>query len=467
MDCKSGLYARLCSWYVLQMTLEFENRRIRDPVHGLIVFAGNNECDALAWQLLGTREMQRLRRIRQLGVSEFTFPGATHTRLAHSIGVFHCARQLVEIIRRELARDEHQEAFNQARADIAVLAALLHDIGHGPFSHTFEGVQRDREANKPHEQWTADLIRNPNSEILLVLGNEKAEAIAKLLEAEDPEDIYHAVVSSSFDADRLDYLQRDRLMTGTGAGAIDFDWLMDNLRVAEVTLEDEQRNVPTFCFAGKAIPAAEQFLLARYTLHEQVYFHKTTRSFEKMIGKLLSRIAELSRNKNTAPRKTGLPKGHPLLHFFARDGETVEYYLALDDAVIYGALEQMIRAGDKMISLLACCLRDRKPYRTYDPAELGSDSGLQAAKIRKIQKAFGAQLKIGEVIKDEISLGIYSEVGGDEERMHKRLHVFNGSKAEEISDHKISPLVNALSNKKSFRRFYFAKESDRNKARDL
>ena len=123
------------------------SKRVRDPVHGLIVFAADSAVDELAWRLLGTREMQRLRRIRQLGVSEFTFPGATHSRLSHSIGVFHCARQLVTIIKREIASE-----FDQHQADIAVLAALLHDVGHGPFSHAFEGVQRDREISKKHEQ---------------------------------------------------------------------------------------------------------------------------------------------------------------------------------------------------------------------------------------------------------------------------------------------------------------------------
>ena len=449
------------------MITAFESKRIRDPVHGLIVFAENNERDALAWRLLATREMQRLRRIRQLGVSEFTFPGATHTRLAHSIGVFHCARQLVEIIRRELKRDGHRAPFDQARADIAVLAALVHDIGHGPFSHTFEGVQRTRGVKKRHEQWTAGLIRNPDGEILPVLGAEKADAIASLLEAEDPEDIYHAVVSSSFDADRLDYLRRDRMMTGTGAGAIDFDWLIDNLRVAEIFLADADNKVPTFCFETKAIPAAEQFLLARYTLHEQVYFHKTTRCIEKMTGKLLERISELAGNKNTAPKNTGLPKGHPLLCFFAKGGETVENYLALDDTVIFGALELMINASDNLIAALARRLRDRKPYKTYDLSKLGSDSGTQAVKIRRIEREFSDQLDNGEIFKDEITLKIYSEVGGDEERMHKRLHVYDGGRVEEISGHKISPLVNALINKKYFRRFYFENEADRKNAQQL
>ena len=208
----------------------------------------------------------------------------THTRFAHCMGVFHTARVLVGIIERELkaAGDEP----DPGRAQVPVIAALLHDLGHGPFSHTFEGVQKSRGINKRHERWTAEIIRNPDGNIRPLLddfrsGGGFSDAVADLLEADDPADIYHAVVSSAFDADRLDYLQRDRLMAGTGAGAIDFDWLMEQVRVREIEIEapeagdeEDRARVPTFCFDPKALPSAEQFLLARYTLHEQVYFHK-------------------------------------------------------------------------------------------------------------------------------------------------------------------------------------------------
>ena len=117
-------------------------KRIRDPVHGLIVFTSEG-LDQLAWALLNTPEMQRLRRVKQLGTSEFVFPGATHSRFAHSVGVFHTARVLVQIIRREL-----EDAVNESREQVAILAALLHDIGHGPLSHTFEDVQKGRGQKK-------------------------------------------------------------------------------------------------------------------------------------------------------------------------------------------------------------------------------------------------------------------------------------------------------------------------------
>ncbi len=118
------------------------SKRLRDPVHGLIIFDEDIKTDMLAWELIDTPEFQRLRRIRQLGVSEFTFCSAVHTRFAHSIGVFHNARILVGIIQREMARNKQK--FNPILAEVALIAALLHDVGHGPFSHTFETVQSSR-----------------------------------------------------------------------------------------------------------------------------------------------------------------------------------------------------------------------------------------------------------------------------------------------------------------------------------
>jgi uncharacterized protein len=199
------------------MSIAPRTQRVRDPVHGLIVFREDNRLDQLVWQLLDTPEFQRLRRIRQLGVSEFVFPSATHTRFAHSIGVFHTARSLIDIIKREISGIDQR--FDLKRADVAVTAALLHDLGHGPFSHAFESVQKSRGIAKRHEKWTGEIIRNPDGMVRPLLerywpDGGFCDAVAAMIEADDPEDIYHAVVSSSFDADRLDYLRRDRFMRG-------------------------------------------------------------------------------------------------------------------------------------------------------------------------------------------------------------------------------------------------------------
>ncbi|WP_417416396.1 HD domain-containing protein [Hoeflea sp.] len=447
------------------------SKRLRDPVHGLIVFDDTDKIDMLSWRLIDTPEFQRLRRIRQLGVSEFTFPGAVHTRFAHSIGVFHTARMLVGVVNREMKRIEKEPSPD--KADVALIAALLHDLGHGPFSHTFEGVQASRGIKKRHEKWTADIIRNPQGHLQPILDEYKpgfTEDVAAMLEKEDPEDIYHAVVSSSFDADRLDYLRRDRLMTGTGAGAIDFDWLKDNIRVAEIEIDapdddetGESRKVATFCLTEKALPAAEQFLLARFTLSDQVYFHKATRCVEAMIGKMLRKIAELALGSKVDCKQTGLSEGHPLLRFFGKVGETVDNYLALDDTLIFGSLEALSNATDPVISDMATRLRSRSLYKTLDIAEFGTDQGTQRTNLRRIRRQFERQIEDESVmIDDKGSFGIYSEIGGETEKMHKKLHILEGGLPVEIS--KKSDIINSVKTKK-LTRIYFSNASDRDQAR--
>jgi HD superfamily phosphohydrolase len=451
-----------------------KNQRLRDPVHGLIVFHEDNPIDQLAWHLIDTHEFQRLRRIKQLGVSEFTFPGATHNRFAHSIGVFHNARTLVQIIEREMKRNGQE--YDADRAQVAVIAALLHDVGHGPFSHTFEGVQKSRGINKRHEKWTAEIIANTEGGIRPLLDKfwpdgKFCAAVSQLLEAEDPEDIYHAVVSSSFDADRLDYLRRDRLMTGTGAGAIDFDWLMDNVRVADVAIgapdifeDDPVAKVATFCLDPKALPAAEQFLLARYSLHQQVYFHKTTRCIEAMIAKLLRSISYAATLPDEMETRTGLHREHPLLRFFRQEGETVSNYLALDDTLIVGSLDRLTVAGDPAIAEIAKRLQNRRLYKTLDSRFFGHNEGVQRKAARRIDQNFAAMIGQETVIKDDrAAISIYTQIGGDDDKTHKKLHILDRGHPIEISE--LSPIVQALEAKSQFIRYYFENDSDRDSAK--
>jgi uncharacterized protein len=273
-----------------------KTQRIRDPVHDLIVFHEKDEFDQLVWRLLNTAEFQRLRRIRQLGLSEFVFPGATHTRFLHSVGVFHTARLLLEVLCRELGGK-----FKGDLARVSVCAALLHDLGHGPFSHTFEGVQKQRGHRKKHETWTVDIVRG-DTDVNRVLreydkskGTNLVDDVSALLKAKDPQTIYASIISSQFDADRLDYLRRDRYMTGTEIGGFDFKWLLDSLVVEDIYVSlagrsEEATKVPTLVLTEKGLQAAEGYLLARFHLYSQVYMHKTTRAAEKMLGALLKRI---------------------------------------------------------------------------------------------------------------------------------------------------------------------------------
>lgn len=445
---------------------DFKMRRLRDPVHGLIVF-GENKRDDIAWKIIDTPEFQRLRRIRQLGVSEFTFPGATHSRLSHSIGVFHIARRLTEVVS-HLTGD----AYDTARAHVAVFAALLHDIGHGPFSHAFESVQRTRETKKKHEIWSADIIRNAHGNIRKLLEAFRpgtTEQVASLVEAENPTDEYHAIVSSAFDADRLDYLRRDRLMTGSGAGAIDFDWLRNNIRLAEVSLAgDDDESGPkftTFCLDHKALQAAESFLLARYHLSEQVYLHKATRGIETLIRRLLARVAESAANVDSV-EELGLDMVDPMIKFFAPGGENVSNYLAIDDFSAWASISRIAKGRNGSAAELARQIMERRLLKAFDVNSefpVKPDESLEETETRRqreiveIEKRIGSALGVS-VFKDSAKLNVYGEFGGDEAKKHKKLRIIlkDGS-VREI--HQISPTIKTLMGHRTIVRYYGSRES--------
>ena len=453
-------------------TSVYREQRVRDPVHGLILFTASgpqSRVDQTAWQLLNTPEFQRLRRIRQLGVTEFTFPGATHTRFAHSIGVFHTARRLSLLIKQSVADPD----FDSDRASTAVLAALLHDVGHGPFSHAFETVQKQRGVEKRHEKWTSEIIRNRDGKIFPILNkfrNGIADEIADLLAAENPTDEYHAIVSSSFDADRLDYLRRDRLMTGSGAGAIDFDWLMDNIRIAEVNLgsddEEEGPAFKTFCLSEKALQAAEAFLLARYWLFEQVYLHKTTRGVETILRRILEIVAEAAETGDL--RKLDLDENDPFIRFFRGGGETLENYLRLDDFAAWALLSRLAACSDRTASGLAERVRDRRLLKCIDinstnPIKPGEE--MQALESRRQILMSKIEANVGEklgksVFRDAEPISVYGEVGGDDAKKHKKLSIqLKDGTTREITQ--LSPAIRTLVGKRSIVRYFCATDSER------
>ena len=355
------------------------DQRIRDPVHDLVVFSGSDSFEQLNWSLINTPEFQRLRRIKQLGFSELVYPGATHTRFSHSIGVFHTARSLVEVIKRSLGC-----RFSEDAAKVAVCAALLHDLGHGPFSHAFEGAEKARKKPKKHERWTTEIIQGDTciGHLLSEYDEDFRLKVAALLEEEDPSSIYSSIVSSQFDADRLDYLRRDKLMTGTGHGGFDWAWLLNNLEVATLTISDggdpeELIEVEGLILGHKGLRAAEAYLLGRIHLYTQVYMHKTTRAAEKMLEALLQKIAQLVVEGNGD--HTGLPSNHPLRLYLEDNSPVLERYLSLDDSTVWGSLPMLERSECDDIAELACRLRRRKLYKCFDVEERAKPVGGDAA----------------------------------------------------------------------------------------
>lgn len=444
------------------------NQRIRDPIHGLIPFDINEDVDKLAWSIIDTPEFQRLRRIRQLGVSEFVFPGATHTRFAHSIGVFHNARRLMNVVDREVG-----DKADPRRRMVALLAALVHDVGHGPFSHAFESarskVARSRgvEAIDKHEAFSARIISNPNGGIAAALSTcgDLTTEIADLIRADDPTDIYHAVVSSSFDADRLDYLVRDRHMTGVESGSIDQDWLVDNLQTYELQEQQDDdpaaRTIPTFVFRLKGRQAAEDFLLARYRLYSQLYLHKTTRGFEKLIVALLTHIADHCKH----PENIGLNDGNKFVIFFSEGGDTLENYLRLDDGTFWSTAKRLFDFGDDRAKDLASRLLRRQRLRVLDlSAKYVDNPGALADKVRRLDEGFADKLD-HSVFKDTAPNFLYGRVGGEAAKAHKMVRVLDGNHVpKEITEFPDTIISTRLTEKRNIVRYYFLDDSDRSNA---
>ncbi|MBK8909458.1 MAG: HD domain-containing protein [Rhodospirillales bacterium] len=341
-------------------------QRIRDPLHNLIEF-GTDQFEHVLWKVIETRPFQRLRRIRQLGFSDLVYPGATHTRFAHSLGVFHTARQLMTIIRRHITQQGGQVKDHQLRAALA--AALVHDIGHGMLSHAFEDVGKKLNLKMAHHEHVSDLLIR-DSEVSEAfkseMGSGFATDVADVIGRGRPGNLYDAVVSSQFDADRLDYMQRDRLMTGVQNSGIDFVWLMANLEIGTVPIGvdgQQAAEIETFVLGPKASYAAETYVLALFQLYPTVYFHKTTRAAEKVFSALMLHLMTLALNGDAG--KTGLPTVHPIVRFALEPNQLV-HALSLDDTVFWGALPMLIDAQDPLVRELATRLRDRRLPKCMD-----------------------------------------------------------------------------------------------------
>lgn len=343
-----------------------KRERVRDPLHNLIEF-GTEQIEHVLWQVIQTEPFQRLRRIKQLGFSELVYPGATHTRFAHSVGVFHTARHLMRIIERHL-RSSQGHHFQDHQAHVALAAALVHDLGHGMFSHAFEDVGKKLKLPMAQHEHVSDILIR-DSEVAAAfapMGSGFANDVAAVIKRRGPGNLYDAVVSSQFDADRLDYMQRDRLMTGLQNGGIDFIWLMANLEVGKIpTGVDEEAlgEVPTFILGPKAYYAAESYVLSLFQLYPTIYFHKTTRAAEKIFSALLLRIIELARGDDT--KRTGLLKNHPIIRF-ALNPDSLNNALTLDDTVFWGALPLLVDAQDEVIRDCAKRLYERRLPKCID-----------------------------------------------------------------------------------------------------
>ena len=337
----------------------------RDPVHDIIPFEDTPD-DRLLLDLINTSEFQRLRRIKQLGFTEFVFPGANHSRFAHSLGVMQLARLILERIQR-LGIE-----VSAPHVTLVLVAALLHDVGHGPFSHAFENVTSDN-----HERRTLEIILSGQTEINKVL-TASEEALPEKLRAffssdfessldEDALPLFLTqVVSSQLDADRFDYLLRDSHATGTDYGRFDLKWLVEHLHL------DMRKK--RFYLSSKAQIAAEQYVFARYHMYRTVYFHKTTRAAEVMFKLALKRYKELLAQASSAEAKREVVSNAPHAVVSAFSGAIpLPQYLSLDDHSVTEFLKACAFCPDTILNSLATDLLHRRLFKATDVSNVTAD----------------------------------------------------------------------------------------------
>ena len=301
------------------------NKFIRDPIHDIIRIE-----DQFIIELLDTAAMQRLRRIRQLGLAWLVYPGAEHSRFTHSLGVYHLAGRAMD----QLNRVNGSDLFDDGKREAVLAAALLHDVGHGPFSHIFENVAKKMPGSNEahHENWTLKIIRDDEAinEILRGVSEEIPDYVHQILGRTYKPHYVTALISSQLDVDRFDYLLRDSHMTGVQYGTFDLEWMLRTLAVESV-----EKGVETVIIDGRrGLSSLESHLVGRHYMYKHVYYHKTIRAAEQMLHKVIERAAYLRRKDEDIRSNAAFDK-------MARGEEqSVNEYLSLDDFVLFGWIEE-------------------------------------------------------------------------------------------------------------------------------
>ncbi|WEG13060.1 HD domain-containing protein [Pullulanibacillus sp. KACC 23026] len=280
-----------------------EEKVFKDPVHRYI-----HVRDTLIWDLIGTKEFQRLRRVRQLGTTFLTFHGAEHSRFSHSLGVYEITRRIADVF-------QGRPHWDNSERLLALSAALLHDVGHGPFSHSFEKV-----FDTDHEAFTRAVILGDTevNQILKRVSLDFPAKVADVIGKTYQNKLVVSLISSQIDADRMDYLLRDAYFTGVSYGHFDLERILRVMRPKEDQVVIKQ----------SGMHAVEDYIMSRYQMYWQVYFHPVTRSAEVILSRILHRAKALDHEGFVFQETPQL-----LIPLF-RGEMTLADYLQLDESVI-------------------------------------------------------------------------------------------------------------------------------------
>jgi HD superfamily phosphohydrolase len=400
-----------------------KRRVINDPVFGFI-----NIPNEFIYDIIQHPYLQRLNRIRQLGVTSFVYPGAQHTRFHHSIGAMYLMNEALKNLK-EKGHDISNEEYNGALA-----AILLHDVGHGPFSHILEHTLVK---NIRHEEISLLLMQQLNEE-----WNGKLQTAIAIFTDTYPKHFLHQLVSGQLDVDRLDYLRRDRFFTGVNEG---------NIGSARIIKMMDVRN-DHLVIDSKGIYSIENFLLSRRLMYWQVYLHKTAVAAEKMLINTLTRAKELATQGEklfASPSLSYFLEKNITHADFENKSEALHHFVDLDDNDIWSALKVWASHPDKVLSLLSNGMVNRKLFKIEITAKKQ-----QASKVEEFVKKYERKYNLSEhearylISHDEITTNMYSE---EEESIDI---LYNDGSIKDIS--LASDMLNPELLSKKIGKYYFA-----------
>jgi len=337
--------------------MEFLTRKmINDPVHGFITIN-----DPLIFAIFNHPFFQRLRRVQQMALAQLVYPGAVHTRLHHSLGAY----QLMCTAINEL-KDKGVE-ITPAEAQAAKAAILMHDIGHGPYSHALEHVLLK---GVHHEALSLLIMQHLNADPNPVLNGQLDVAI-QIFTNQYPKTFLHQLISGQLDVDRLDYLSRDSFFTGVSEGVVGYERILKMLNVKNNILLVEE----------KGINSVEKFLVSRRLMYWQVYRHKTVIAAENMLVKIIQRAQQLVKAKDSSISVGGILDYFLSNEFTALEQIDIASYCQLDDTDIMFAIKKWQSHPDPILSLLCNRLLNRKIYKCQLQSEPISEAALSDALI--------------------------------------------------------------------------------------
>ncbi len=404
----------------------------RDPVHNYIPVRYRVILD-----LINSPEMQRLRRIHQLGVANTVFQGAEHTRFTHSLGVYQVAQEICDNFAQNYPSQTPGDGlWDDSERLVALCAALLHDIGHGAYSHTFEHI-----FNTDHEAITRQILTSPDTtvnRVLRTVAPDFPEKVASVIDHSYPNPQVVQMISSQIDADRMDYLLRDAYNTGTNYGLFDLTRILRVMRPYAGGI----------AFEPNGMHAVEDYIVSRFQMYQQIYFHPVSRGMEVVLTGILQRAKELYEEGAFAPEFTPTL----LLPFFEGKFDLPDY-LALDDGVLTTYFHYWEKHPDPILADLSARFLNRQPLKS---AAFNSATEHLLPEMAALVDAAGFDSHYYSARNSSFDLP-YDQYDPTSASPKTQIEIMeNDATLEELST--LSPLVGAITGKVTGdERFYFPK----------